>query len=124
MGLFDHVRCRYPLPDAECQDLAYQSKATPAQFMENYEITREGYLLHESFENGAERWPDMRSTEDPKWVRVEYRGELEIHTTLELPDQPRRWVSYRLWFRDGRVVDLQPGSAHLEALPDSPTVTR
>src|SRR5438309_10406722 len=101
MGLFDHVRCRYPLPDAECQDLHYQSKGTPSQFMENYEITPEGFLIHELYEHGAERWPDRASAENPKWVRVEYRGELEIHSALEPPGERGRWVSYLFWFRDG-----------------------
>jgi hypothetical protein len=122
MGLFDRVCCRYPLPDPECQDLEYQSKDTPSQWMDNYEITPEGYLLHESYEHGADRWPGHASTENPKWVRVEYRGELEIHTILEPPDQPGRWVSYLFWFRDGRVVDMQPGTGHFRRLGDRTTV--
>ena len=124
MGMFDYVRCRYPLPHAECQDLSYQSKDTPEQGMQHYEITLDGNLLHESFEKGAERRQHLRSDEDPKWVRVEYRGELEIHTTLDPPGQAGRWVSYLLWFRDGRVIDVQPGNGHFDLLPERPTVKR
>ena len=42
MGLFDRVRCRYPLPDPVAQDLEYQSKSTPAQYLHQYEITPDG----------------------------------------------------------------------------------
>jgi len=45
MGMFDHVRCEYPLPEPELQDELFQSKDTPVQGMVNYLVTREGELL-------------------------------------------------------------------------------
>lgn len=111
MGLLDRVRCRYPLPDAAAQDLDYQSQSTPAQRLDRYEITPDGRLMHE-----VDNAPTGRY-----WEPTDFRGQLEIYAVLERPDEPRRWVCYLLWFRDGRVVDLQPGSGHLTILPSPPT---
>ena len=46
MGMFDYVKCEYPLPDPEAQDLLFQTKDTDAMFLETYKITKEGQLLH------------------------------------------------------------------------------
>ena len=40
---------------------------------------------------------------------VDFRGQLEIHTLEELPNGEQRWYSYLLWFKDGRVTDVQRG---------------
>ncbi len=100
MGLYDRVECRYPLPDAEAQNLAYQSKSMPASYMDDYLVTAEGKLLKQVFADDADR-------ENGQWEAVDFRGQMEIHTTLELPDQTLRWYSYLLWFRDGVVADVQ-----------------
>ena len=42
MGLYDNVRCRYPLPDQEAQDFRFQTKSTPAPYLDDYEITEDG----------------------------------------------------------------------------------
>jgi hypothetical protein len=112
--MFDYVRCRYPLPSTGTQDLVYQTKSMPPPTLTRYDISPSGVLTREVRETDAA----------PSRETFEYRGELEIHTVLELPDQPRRWISYLLWFRDGRVVDVQHGSGHLDVLPDSPTVVK
>ncbi len=46
MGMFDYLKCKYPLPDASDNDLEYQTKDTPAQFLDNYEIRADGSLWH------------------------------------------------------------------------------
>lgn len=38
MGMFDDLRCHYPLPREGANALAYQTKDTPAQWMDLYEI--------------------------------------------------------------------------------------
>ena len=49
MGLFDDVRCDYPLPEGAPTD-GYQTKDTAAQSLETYLIAEDGRLLDE---NGA-----------------------------------------------------------------------
>jgi hypothetical protein len=47
MGMFDEVRCEYPLPDAELQDERFQTKSF-YRLLENYTITKDGKLVHDS----------------------------------------------------------------------------
>lgn len=49
MGLFDYVHVLWPMP-AGYQDRAYQTKDFPKPFMESYQITQDGRLLHEDVE--------------------------------------------------------------------------
>jgi hypothetical protein len=50
MGMFDYVRCKYPLPVAGANDLQFQTKDTPEQYMENYEIRENGTLWLEYYD--------------------------------------------------------------------------
>src|ERR1035437_10220912 len=45
MGMFDDVKCLYPLPDGAPID-GYQTKDTDAQYLEKYVIAEDGRLLH------------------------------------------------------------------------------
>lgn len=50
MGMFDYIRCKYPLPVDGTQDLEYQTKDTASQFLDLYEIREDGSLWHEYVE--------------------------------------------------------------------------
>jgi hypothetical protein len=117
MGLFDNVHCRYPLPDAEAQDWEFQTKSTRAPYLDNYEITEDGRLLHEAYDTRWEDAPDspfgaVMHRENLRWEPVDFRGQLEMHTLEDDPDGNPRWYSYLFWFKDGRVADLQHGPGH------------
>jgi hypothetical protein len=87
MGMFDYIRCEMPLPvtPEPPPDGEFQTKDTPAQYLDNYKITRDGRLLHEQY--------DMRWEEDAKaplgiwqrrdgkrWVEVPFHGDIEFGT--------------------------------------------
>lgn len=58
--MFDDLKCEYPLPDGHMQDAPFQTKDTPAQYMERYTITADGRLIHhavEYFDNPPEQRP-------------------------------------------------------------------
>jgi hypothetical protein len=97
MGMFDEVRCLYPLPWPEAADFGreWQSKDTPAQYLDLYEIREDGTLWHERHE-------------DKTWVHVKYTGEIEIHHMAGSPPGRYLWYSVRFWFRDGVVKDCVP----------------
>jgi len=42
-----------------------------------------------------------------RWTPPNYRGEIEIHTTLDQSDGTRHWYSYLVSLEDGSVVDIQ-----------------
>jgi hypothetical protein len=116
MGLFDNVRCKYPLPDPEAQDLEYQTKSTFAPYLESYIIAQDGRLLKEAYDVREEQAPDCPFgfrllRENCRWVQADFRGELEIHMSIAQPDGSLRWYSYLFWFKDNRVADLQRGSS-------------
>lgn len=122
MSLYDHVRCKYPLPDPEAQELEYQTKSTLAPYMDNYIIAGDGRLLHEEYdtrkeENPAAPFGFFLHRENCRWIEVDFRGQLEIHTTVEQPDCSRRWYSYLFWFKDNRVADLQRGTSWGQVIP-------
>jgi hypothetical protein len=120
MGVFDRVRCQYPLPDPEAQDLEYQTKSTFAPYLHDYIITPDGRLLRDEPD-----WRDDQESDSPaglgrenrRWVPVDFRGELEIHTTVKQPDESFRWYSYLFWFKDNRVADFQRGNEWGQVIP-------
>ena len=113
MGMFDEVICHYPLPWPEVQDSIWQSKNTPAQYLERYEIRADGTLWHEAYTERFEK--DASSPlgfrlyrDDVHWVQVsDVGGELEIHTFVEHADHPGgQWYRVLFWFRNGTVKDM------------------
>jgi hypothetical protein len=49
MGMFDELKCDYPLQVKGANDYIYQTKAFPEPFIDRYIITKEGSLVHEDF---------------------------------------------------------------------------
>ncbi len=121
MGVYDNVRCRYPLPDPEAQPLTFQTKSMPAPYLEDYEITEDGRLLHLAYDlrcdADAESPADSsRVRENERWEEVECRGQLELHTIGDDSDGNPRWYWYLFWFKEGRVADLQHGQGHGQSM--------
>ena len=115
MGMFDEVICHYPLPWPEVQDSIWQSKNTPSQYLDRYEIRSDGTLWLEAY---TSRWEEDASSplgfrlyrDDVHWVQVsDVGGELEIHTFVEHADHPGgQWYRVLFWFRNGTVKDMIP----------------
>jgi len=95
VGLFDDVRCRYPLPNPAHQDLVYQTKDLDNSWDE-YVITRRGRLVRETvggpFEQRARR------------VACDIHKDVRIYTSIEVAKDEREWVEYVFRFTEGRVT--------------------
>ncbi len=123
--MFNHVCCRYPLPDPEAQNLAFQTKSLPEQLLDDYEITEDGRLLHQAYDT---RWEENTGAplgfflhrENCRWEPVDFTGELEIHTSSVRPGRGGVWYSYLVEFEEGKVVGLQHGPGHGALLPSPP----
>ena len=91
MGLFDDIRCEYPLPETEvpCPSLNFQTKDTPDQYLSHYTITKDGWLRLDSPEGEVEF--------------VDFSGELEFY---EYNLENRGEWRYKAWFRDGKLKDI------------------
>lgn len=109
MGMFDNVRCKYPLPVAGANDLEYQTKDTPAQFLDWYEIRKSGTLWHETYEHEDKskygKWCSEHPGQTPpegmftlfdfagcfgrknkRWERCKMTGEIRFYAYLS-PDK-------------------------------------
>lgn len=112
MGLFDNVKLVYPvaIPGvADPSSLAWQSKTTPAQFLEDYEIREDGSLWHKEYRltewitDPASPMGSRLRREDPRWVEVPFGGQLTIAAITD----DRLDVEIRFWFKCDRVQDVQ-----------------
>lgn len=90
MGMFDYVRCQYPLPVAGANDLEYQTKDTPAQDLDHYEIHADGSLWHQV------------SYEPERWEFEPYSDTLEFYT-----DFHGDWLEFSATFKNGTLQSLE-----------------
>lgn len=74
MGMFDYVKCECPLPEGVPEwvkpDIEFQTKDTPAQYMEIYVITAEGRLIHQSV-----KYETVPENERPYWGKPEWKSD-------------------------------------------------
>lgn len=116
VGLFDYVRCHYPLPVDGANELEYQTKDMACSYMERYEIRADGTLWKERY--------DIEDRSDPKaepgsldslfgcmtrvnerWEAEPYTGAMEFYT-----DHAGRWLEFSALFKDGRIAGLVDNS--------------
>jgi len=127
MGMYDNVKCEYPLPDTppEIQKDVFQTKAFGdgfvGGFLDSYTITKEGKLiLHKSmWESVPEEERPFYGT--PQWDdpigqlcgslkrvpisddEVNYHGVIRIYTITD----DMTWYEYEIKFTDGKVSDVK-----------------
>jgi hypothetical protein len=131
MGMFDYIRCLYPLPDGYVPqpDDEFQTKDTPSQYLDLYEIRPDGTLWQDIY--------DIEDRSDPKaeglmgligagtrinqrWVQVPFHGDLNFYTSnvcgsgphgiMTHDDSPPIGRDYVALFKDGHLIDLRGGS--------------
>ncbi len=110
MGLFDTVRCEFPLPDPSHQELEFQTKDLDC-LMDEYLITREGRLLRRGRlgSRGLSR-------------NIEWPFDREVRIYKLDPENDREFIEYVVRFTDGRVewirrLDREPVGAPPPAEP-------
>lgn len=135
MGMFDNIKCEYPLPEAEAQDLHFQTKDFDCQ-MENYTITKEGRLVHHYRELEATPDDELPYKDHPKsWRRIigsmrtrkgsERDIDMNFHGWIRFYDYIKKkdlkpelfddaeevdacvWYEYKAKFTDGQLVEIQ-----------------
>jgi hypothetical protein len=114
MGMFDYVKCDYPLPWPEASGFGYewQSQDTDDQYLSRYEIRADGTLWHERYDirNEADEKAPLgfwQHRENVRWEQVKQTGEVELHHLVGTPPN-HTWYSVQFWFRDGVVKDCVP----------------
>ena len=99
MGLFDEVRCDYPLPDGK-PGTYFQTKTFDAPYIEQYRITPEGRLLREE-PPWYERIP-VRGISN--WVDTNFHGVLNFY---DYDTKTKVWRNFNAIFTHGQLELIQ-----------------
>ena len=112
MGLYDNIKCDYPLP-GNPQVKEWQTKDTPAQYIDTYVITADGQLQHEDY--------DIEDKSDPNavgWRRamgcmarvnrrlvdvLDFRGAIEFYGD----DANGLWWEFSALFDNGKLINIR-----------------
>lgn len=104
MGMFDYLKCQYPLPGNPSPDEEYQTKDTENQFLLNYEIREDGTLWFETFDySWAEGKPGSTNIlealgtmhrSNPRWEQEVVTGEIVFYGDSG---------TYSAYFVDGKL---------------------
>lgn len=109
MGLFDTVKCEYPLPNPAHQDLKFQTKDLDC-WMGRYTITCDGKLVRHPHSGG--KGPER----DIEWP---IHGDIRIYDFE--PENEKELVEYTVRFTHGRVERIRR-SDRSERWVDQPPV--
>ena len=124
MGMFDYLRCEYPLPDGfDAAKIWFQTKDTDAQYLDEYEIRDDGSL-----------WHAEPSSEPKTYERVEFHGALNFYTSnicgsgphgVMTDDDRPPWVAdYTALYDHGRLLKIE-GAYSLDKIdPEYPWLSR
>lgn len=110
MGMFDDLRCDYPLPAAGANALRYQTKDTPAQWCDLYVIDADGQLLHEQYDTedrsdpnaeGLMRFAGCMTRVSKRLVPVtDFTGEIRFY------GGDCDWVEFSSYFVGGKLQSV------------------
>src|SRR4051812_40449918 len=128
MGMFDNLKCKYLLPLPQYQELDFQTKDTPEQYLDQYEIREDGTLWHEAYDfedqSEAGKWKKEHPGEElpeslanilsfagcmtrinKHWEQVKYfTGEIQFYTSLG--EARKGWVEFSAYFVNGTLSQL------------------
>jgi hypothetical protein len=129
MGMFDELRCEYPLPDPEVQEELFQTKSFE-NLLDYYAITKDGRLI--KYEIGGEpvaaekvekpvyhgaadtesdplaRIVNVVRTVPIGEVEIAYQGDIRFYTHKETKRAGKKaWYEYQAHFTGGKVQWIQ-----------------
>jgi hypothetical protein len=119
MGMFDYIKCNYPLPVKGANELEYQTKDTPAQFLDRYTIGKDGSLWHEEYDiedhsdpkaEGLARVIGCMTRVRKRWNRVNgFTGEIRFYTFWDdskINSGLGGWIEWSAYFKGSKLANL------------------
>jgi hypothetical protein len=114
MGMFDNVKCRYSLPiDTDLSKELFQTKSTPVQWMDLYEIREDGTLWHENYdtedrsdpnETGFKRFVGCCTRINKRWEFMkDFIGEIQFYTIY---NSGKYYIEFSSYFVNGILKEL------------------
>lgn len=116
MGMFDYLTCEYPLPIKGANKYSYQTKDTPAQYLDNYLIDKDGQLWHEDYDiedrsnhnaKGFKRFIGCMTKVNKRLVKEDFTGEIRFYTISEFGDKKYFWIEFSSYFVNGKLKHLE-----------------
>ena len=113
MGMFDYLKCKCPLPGAGDNNREYQTKDTPAQMLDHYEIREDGSLWHLDYDiedksdpnaEGFARLVGRLSRVNERWEPVPFTGEIRFYRYVSETDH----TEFSAYFVNGMLNFLTP----------------
>lgn len=98
MGMFDHIKCEYQLPNPEVQSEIFQSKDFDC-LMDMYTITRDGILVCRKY--NLDGFDDKDKEMFKEDILVPYHGYIRFYTSFK-----REWYEYSASFVFGRLEKI------------------
>ena len=134
MGVFDNIIVEYPLPGLLDRgwDWDWQTKDTPAQFMDVYKIDGDGELWHQAYEiedqsdpnaEGIRRFVGTMTRVNKRWEAVPtFTGTIRFYDgdASSWHQKLRGWWEYEAVLLDGMVVDVSGGRVPLTSPENNP----
>jgi hypothetical protein len=120
MGMYDYLKCHYPLPDPEFQSDQFQTKDLDCE-LKVYEITVNGKLIKNEYDTEItpkEERPFPNAPEN-SWksifgiMRTVKGSERQIEVTFDsdlffYKSMPTgTWIEYRARFDDGQLLSIK-----------------
>ena len=114
MGMYDELICEYPLPLDGMNHLKFQTKDTPAQFLDLYKIDKDGHLWHEIYDikdksdpnaEGPRRLFGCMARVNKRWEKSNFTGEIRFYTTIG--DNHKGWIEFSSIFLCGKLDKLE-----------------
>lgn len=88
MGMFDNLKCEYPLPDSVVQDEIFQTKSLECLLVD-YTITADGFLKDEK-------------------EQLDFHGDIIFYTfTGSREENDYQWFEYSARFTEGKLQKIE-----------------
>jgi hypothetical protein len=129
MGMFDELRCKYPLPVPGANELLFQTKDTPEQYMDLYEIREDGSLWHEVYDiedrsdpnaEGLMALAGCMTRVNKQWEPCDMTGEIRFYTYTDEKDMRGSWVEFSAYMIGGKtnaLVQISPEPSNYNSTP-------
>ena len=115
MGMYDEIQCKYPLPVEGANAHNFQTKDTPAQFLDHYEIREDGTLWHEVYDiedhsdpkaEGIAAFMGCMTRVNNRWIQeTDFTGEICFYDSCGADHTG--WIEFSTYFVKGQLKQLE-----------------
>ena len=114
MGMYDHLVCEYPLPYGDGISRTFQTKDTPAQYLDVYTIKEDGTFWHEDYDiedcsapnaDGLAKFYGCMTRVNKRLERCPMSGSVNFYTFKDEKND-KGWLEYQAYFKAGQLQSL------------------